>query len=343
MSRGQSVRRMAVIVLLWLTAMVLVPVGLGRSAQAHEVKPAVLALKEVGENRFTVRWSPPTSPNGVVDAVPVFPLGCALGSGADVVNGALLQCGADGLVGQLSFDSPREPLSTVSVSVEWRDGHAWFQMARGTPPTLTLRGVPAQANAQQSFGLALYYGWLGVEHIWGGPDHLLFVLGLLLLVRDSRRLLWTITSFTVAHSVTLVAATLGWTHVPIAPVELCIALSVLLLAIEASERRPTFTRQAPWLVAFAFGLLHGLGFASALADVGLPPQHVPLSLLAFNLGVEVGQLCVIGLAAVLWTAFVRKRVFEKRVEFAGAMTLGTAATVWTLQRVQGWLTGLGGG
>src|SRR5262249_12390020 len=144
----------------------------------------------------------------------------------------------------------------------------------------------------------------GIEHILFGFDHLLFVLALILIVRNTRLLLLTVTAFTVAHSITLSLATLGVVHVPRPPVEACIALSILLLASEivrSQRSQPSLTARWPWAVAFSFGLLHGLGFASALIDVGLPQGEVPLALFAFNLGVEAGQLAFIAaVVGVIW-------------------------------------------
>jgi len=154
-------------------------------------------------------------------------------------------------------------------------------------------------------------------------------------------LLATITAFTVAHSVTLAAASLGLVNVPSAPVEICIALSVLLLAVEVAHNRETLTRQRPWLVAFAFGLLHGLGFASALSDVGLPRHALALSLFAFNLGVELGQLAVVG-AVLAWSWVLRERPrWLRRVEWLAVGTLTTCSVFWLLERTQAWLVGLG--
>jgi hydrogenase/urease accessory protein HupE len=153
--------------------------------------------------------------------------------------------------------------------------------------------------------VARTYTIIGIEHILGGFDHLLFVLSLLLLVDGVRRLLWTVTAFTVAHSITLAAASLGVLQVPGPPVEACIALSIVFVAAEivhARRGRPGLTQRSPWVVAFAFGLLHGLGFASALAQVGLPERQIPTALLFFNLGVEIGQvlfiLAVLGVLAI---------------------------------------------
>jgi len=180
---------------------------------------------------------------------------------------------------------------------------------------------------------------MGVEHILAGIDHLLFVLALLLIVDGTRRLVMTITAFTVAHSITLVAATLGWLHVPGPPVEAIIALSIVFVASEVIQRlrgRDPLTARAPWIVAFSFGLLHGLGFAGALAEVGLPQVAIPVALLMFNVGVEVGQLLFV--AAVVGLQALVARLVAVRGDWVTAATaygIGAVAAFWTIERVVG--------
>ena len=183
------------------------------------------------------------------------------------------------------------------------------------------------------------YLMLGIEHILFGFDHLLFVFALILIVPDRRRLLVTITAFTIAHSITLSLATLGVVHVPGSPVEAAIALSILLLACEIIRMRSghsSLTVRWPWAVAFAFGLLHGLGFASGLAEIGLPSGHVLPALVAFNVGVEVGQLAFI--AAVLGAAALARRVrvptlIERQAVPAATYAIGAIAAFWFIERV----------
>ncbi len=178
---------------------------------------------------------------------------------------------------------------------------------------------------------------LGVEHILLGVDHLLFVLALLLLVRGVRRLVATVTAFTVAHSITLGAATLGFVHVPPAPVEAVIALSILFLASELARRRAggnaDLTERFPWVVAFSFGLLHGFGFAGALSEVGVPAQAVPLALLFFNVGVELGQLLFIAAVFGLgWLARASALRVPSGWQRAAAYGIGCVAAFWVVQR-----------
>jgi hydrogenase/urease accessory protein HupE len=204
--------------------------------------------------------------------------------------------------------------------------------------------VPAAQGWEQ---VAAAYLWLGVEHILFGVDHLMFVLALILLVRGWRRILLTVTAFTVAHSITLGAATLGYLNVPGPPVEAAIALSIVLVAVEivnVSRGQESLTARIPWLIAFAFGLLHGLGFAGALSEVGLPGHAIPVALLFFNIGVELGQLtfvvAVIALLAILrplWLGVVRADTgWSPALPMIGsAYCIGAIASFWLIERVYG--------
>ena len=178
---------------------------------------------------------------------------------------------------------------------------------------------------------------LGVEHILGGVDHLLFVLALLLIVSGGKRIFLTITAFTVAHSITLVAATLGWVHVPGPPVEAMIALSIVFVAAEivhGLRGKPGLTARAPWVVAFSFGLLHGFGFAGALAEVGLPQKAIPVALLTFNVGVELGQLMFVAVALLAGAALRRVPLPRPAwMPFAIPYAIGCVAMFWVIERV----------
>jgi hydrogenase/urease accessory protein HupE len=206
-------------------------------------------------------------------------------------------------------------------------------------PVLELAGASSAASAADLLQLFLTYTRLGIEHILSGIDHLLFVLGLLLLVGFRRNLVWTVTAFTAAHSITLGASALELVQVPTAPVEATIALSILLVAAECAKPGTTVTRRAPWAVAFAFGLLHGFGFAGALAEFGLPPNHVALALGGFNLGVELGQLLALGVVFAIWLGIRRApRIVEAQPVLVYAM--GTLAAYWSIERIsQIWLAG----
>jgi hydrogenase/urease accessory protein HupE len=250
-------------------------------------------------------------------------------------GGAFIEHGRVGcdreLAGQtITIDRLDATITDVLVRIQTRDGAV--RTARLTPsnPSFT---VPARAGPL--IVLSAYIG-LGIEHILFGVDHLLFVLCLLLLVRGIRSLLATVTAFTLAHSITLAAATLGFIRVPAASVEATIALSIVFLAAELAGggARRTVTRSYPWLVAFSFGLLHGLGFAGALAEVGLPPGDIPLALFGFNVGVELGQLAfitaVLSLGRLVCILPLRLPAWTTR---AAGYAIGTIAAFWVFVRL----------
>jgi hypothetical protein len=316
-------RRFSLAVALLVVA---IAVASGPSAYAHQIQPAVLALREVSPGRFVVHWSPPGDGTRIFTEIrPRFPLPCHE-HGDSVVD-----CGTHGLVGAIRFEGGSTRPS-VSVDIEWLNGPRELRIATGEPAVLVASGAPAGAPFAELYGIARAYAVMGVEHILTGVDHLMFVTGLLLFVRSLRRLLLTITAFTLAHSITLAVSALNVVHPPQGPVELCIALSILLLAVEASRKRETWTHRAPWVVAFAFGLLHGFAFASALRDVGLPPQHVPLALASFNLGVEAGQLLAVAAVLVVYRLLVRGTRAAERARATSVFVLGTASVYWCLDR-----------
>jgi hydrogenase/urease accessory protein HupE len=234
---------------------------------------------------------------------------------------------------RIDFVGLQGTITDVLVRVQLRDGMSSTTLVRASQPWVEI--------AAASGPLAVMGAYLthGVEHILFGFDHLLFVLALILIVRSGRVLLWTITAFTLAHSITLGLATLGLVHVPGPPVEASIALSILLLAVEivrVNRGQISLTARWPWVVAFAFGLLHGFGFASALADIGLPHGDIPLALFAFNVGVECGQIAFV--AAVLSVVALARRVgaglhVERYAPRIAPYAIGTLAAFWLFERV----------
>ena len=207
------------------------------------------------------------------------------------------------------------------------------QAARLTPdaPFATIAARPTRS------AVASTYLGLGVEHILLGFDHLLFVVALVLLIGGARRIVTTVTAFTLAHSLTLAATTLGWVALARQPVEICIVLSIVLVARELLRppgERPTLARRAPEAIAFAFGLLHGFGFAAALAEIGLPPGEVPLALLTFNLGVEIGQLAIVALAMLALASLRQARApLERPAIRLAAYAIGGLSSAWLIERV----------
>src|SRR5579862_172797 len=307
-------------------------------ASGHEVRPGYLELKQTGAESWSVLWKVPAQGEMRLSIHPQFPDGCApvsepiaLQTTGAYMERTTIAC-KGGLVGRaIGVDG----LSTTMTDVLVRSVRAdeSVQVARLTPatPAFVFEAAPG------SLEVARAYTALGVEHILGGIDHLLFVLGLLLIVRNKWVLVKTITAFTVAHSVTLAAATLGWVHVPQPPVEAVIALSILFLASELAKQRQGHAglmERYPWIVAFTFGLLHGLGFAGALREVGLPESDIPLALFTFNVGVEFGQLMFVGTA--LLTLAALRRFLSRLPTWTHAVPaygIGTMAAFWWLQRM----------
>jgi hydrogenase/urease accessory protein HupE len=245
-----------------------------------------------------------------------------------------------GLAGQaVSIEGLSATSTDVLVRVESLEGAIQTERLSPTKTAFIVQAVPGAGE------VAATYLRLGVEHILFGFDHLLFVLALVILVRDWRRVAVTVTAFTVAHSITLAAATLGFVNVPGPPVEATIALSIMLVSVEilnARAGKPSLTARLPWLVAFSFGLLHGFGFAGALAEVGLPQHAIPVALLFFNLGVEIGQLgfvaAVLAAGGLFRTAMALR--FEpaliqrtvNRLDVIAAYAIGTVAAFWLIER-----------
>lgn len=306
--------------------------------RAHEVRPAYLELREATSGEVQVLWKTPMRGEMRLALWPEFsghmrPLSdvATRQTGDAAVQTWRLQA-LDPLRGQtVRIAGLDGTMTDVLVRMEFADGTQWTQ--RLTPAQTALE-IPRRGTGLAVAGV---YFLLGIEHILKGIDHLLFVLALLLVARKLRPLVKTITAFTVAHSLTLALATLGLVQVPQAPVEALIALSIVFMAAEilrAREGRAGLASRAPWIVAFLFGLLHGFGFAGALTDLGLPQGQVPLALLFFNVGVEVGQLLFIG-AVTCVIAGLRRTGFTGSPK-AGRMlpyVIGIAATFWVFERV----------
>lgn len=330
-------------------AVLLLCVGLlaARVSDAHEFRPALLRLIERpapdggASGSFDLRLvTPKIGAAGLIgdgELRPRVPDHCELRPG-------VLDCGATGLVGELGVDGLDRHDVDVLVEIRFIDGTRLTGVLGPDEPSMSV----AAGAVEHGGSVFAEYMRLGVEHILIGIDHLLFVLGLVLLVRSNKALLWTITAFTLAHSITLAAATLELIALPGPPVEAGIALSILLLARELAlgaddpTQRDTWTWRFPWLVAFGFGLLHGFGFSGALREVGLPPDRVPEALLAFNVGVELGQLAVVGALLLSFAGLrhvaTRIRVgatLERMVRLAPIWAMGALAFAWTLERVLG--------
>ena len=318
--------------LLWLCA-------LAPPAAAHPLDPALLEMSESANGVVDVVWRLPAARAADSPLQLILPEGCgnrsavSVGeSGPRVTERWRMECGAGGLVGRrLGIDGLRERRTDALVRIHLRDGRLIQAVLRGDSPFLTI------APRAGSLPVVCNYLRMGFEHILTGPDHLLFVLGLVLLVRGRRLLLWTITAFTAGHSVTLSLAALGFVHVAPAPVEALIAFTIFIVAVEltrGARPQPSAIQRYPWVMAFTFGLLHGLGFAGALAQVGLPTGEIPLALLSFNIGIECGQLLFVALVlAGRFAAYALPVRWPQSLRSIPAYTIGSLAVFWMLQRM----------
>jgi hydrogenase/urease accessory protein HupE len=326
-------RFLAVFLLLWICRAGLL--------QAHELQPSSMELRQLTSERFEVIWRAPVyyrKPHPAQLQLPEtwqtvgeptvkqLPDSALHRHVVDVPGGVI-----DGSV--IRFVGLESTITDVFARFVWLDGSETTAIARPSQPWIE---ILAQRSAWQ---VAWDYTVLGVDHILSGFDHLTFVLALLLIVSGARRLLITVTSFTLAHSITLAAATLGVLWVPGPPVEAVIALSILFLAselVKVNRGHPSLTARYPWIVAFTFGMLHGFGFAGALAEVGLPQHEVPLALLMFNVGVELGQLLFIAviLVIILLSKWIRSE-WPTWIRQVPAYGIGGIAALWLIERVAG--------
>lgn len=305
---------------------------------AHEVRPGYLEITETAPERYQVLWKIPMKGDAVLRMTPIFPETCTEQtppSSRKVAAAMVRQWSIICAGGLKDDDIAIEGLQNTLTDVLARVTHAGgaTQTVRLAPDNIrfTVSGIPSTLEVITT------YLSLGIEHILLGIDHLLFVFALLLIVKGWRRLVGTITAFTVAHSITLAAATLGYVNVPQAPVEAVIALSILFLATEIihmQQGKIGLAQRYPWLVAFIFGLLHGFGFAGALSEIGLPQSDIPLALLFFNVGVEVGQLIFV--ATVLLIGMILKRLISQPMRWGETIItymIGGIAAFWTIERV----------
>lgn len=335
---GTTPRHLLLIAMFLFASLLVVPRSL-----AHEARPAYLEIKETSPNQFGVLWRTPVLAGMRLPVVLTIP--------GDVTNlkepveqelaDSLLErrwidARASGLAGKrIEFRGLQATITDVLVRVEMLDGRTWTTIVHPSQPWFELTGAPSK------FQVAGAYLRLGIEHILGGVDHLLFILALMILVKGTRRLIATVTAFTVAHSITLAGATLGFVRVPRQPIEAAIALSIVFVACEivhAREGRLSWTERWPWIVAFTFGLLHGFGFAGALSEVGLPQTAIPVALLFFNVGVEIGQLLFIAavLSIMALGRFLNRHASIPQPAWAWRVapySIGGIAAFWMVQRI----------
>lgn len=313
MSRGRR---------LWLV--LLAALWLLPAARAHEMSMAEMSVWQLSATDFRWHWLAGAKGPVGEQLRPHWPPGCR-------DDGQMLRCGPGGLSGRLWVEGVGQRYSAAMVRIHWQEGVSRVYTLTAAQPGVQLHGA---AEDRRGLGeIARAYAGLGLEHIFGGIDHLLFVVSLLFLVGFRRRLVWTITAFTLAHSLTLALSALGWLTLRSPPVEATIALSIMLVAGEALHQRPTLSRRCPALVALLFGLVHGLGFAGALKEIGLPQQHLSMALLSFNLGVEAGQLLVVGLLGLAWRFAQRWPSLLLQARAPALYAIGAVAAYWSIGRV----------
>ncbi len=329
MSRGVAI--CLALFCLWLPA----------SSHADEIRPAFIQLSEIEPGLYRVFWKVPAKSESQRLALQlsfdesvtaVSPVQRGYVDGADIQQWQVRREG--GMAGaSLHIDGLVKMNTEVLLRVENLDGTSILHRLTPASPDYVIADHPTLGQIIWSYLV------LGVEHILIGLDHLLFVLALLLLAQGVRQLIATITAFTVAHSITLSLAALEVVHIPIPPVEAIIALSIVFVAseiIHTQNGRPGLTQRRPWIVAFTFGLLHGLGFAAALGEIGMPQTAVPAALLFFNIGVELGQLIfVAAVLAVIW--LLRKLPFTLSAGWqrVAPYAIGSMASFWVVERVAG--------
>jgi len=312
-------------------------------AFAHEVRPAYLELRQTGPETYAALWKVPGLGEDLRLGLYVeLPAGCTnvTEPRASMVDNAYTErwtvnCAGGLTGGTIRIAGLTATATDVLARLERLDGTTQVTRLMPAAPSFMVEAAP------RAMQVARTYLMLGVEHILGGIDHLLFVLALLILVKGTRRLIATVTAFTVAHSLTLAGATLGVVHVPGPPVEAAIALSIVFVAAEIIRSRQGnagLTERFPWVVAFTFGLLHGFGFASALNEVGLPQSAILVALLFFNIGVEISQLLfiasVVAVIALAWQ--VTRRIGMSQPAWAWRVppyVIGSVAAFWIIQRI----------
>lgn len=304
---------------------------------AHEVRPALLQLQETSPDQFDVLWRVPARGDRALSLRPQLPETCeTIGLPESYDDGIRreekrkVSC-TEGLAeAQIAIEGLARVQTDVLVSVTYLSGGSETRRATPQNPSVILEGQRSLAQ------VATTYFALGIEHILLGIDHLLFVTALLFLVTGWRRLLGTVTAFTVAHSITLAGASMGFLSAPSALIEALIALSIVVVAAEvvlANRGQTGVAIRWPWLISFGFGLLHGFGFAGALREIGLPSDAVPAALLFFNLGVEAGQVIFIaGLIAILWITRSVVPASEMAIKRVAPVLIGVMAGFWAVER-----------
>ncbi len=304
---------------------------------AHEVRPAFLQVIQTSETSFNVFWKVPSLGNGVPKINPVFAPFFTIEELRlpNQIPGSVIYSykitSTESLQGTiLRIEGLNKTLIDALVTIDYLNGEKVTFMLQ---PDKDSEVIPGESS---TYDVIKTYTTLGIEHILLGIDHLLFVLALILITKGRWKILKTITAFTIAHSITLSLAALGYVNFPTPPVEAVIALSIVFLAVEIIKNlngKQTLTSKKPWLVAFTFGLLHGFGFAGALANIGLPQNDIPLALAFFNVGVEFGQIVFVVAVLVVIKLLSYKKEWPIIIKQIPAYAIGSLATFWMIERI----------
>lgn len=313
--------------------------GCSLSTLAHEIRPGYLQIEEQVPNTYNVLWKVPRTVDKVLDIQPKFENSFVL---KETTAPRILEAfvlfsyqlsGHNGLPGsKLYINNLNTTGIDVLIDIRLLNGEHYSFILQPTKNEILIPHKPSK------WTVASTYSILGIEHIWFGIDHLLFVLALIIITVGFKKLLKTITAFTLAHSITLSFSVLGLANLPGPPVEAVIALSIVFLALEIiklERGQPTLTSRKPWLVAFTFGLLHGFGFAGALTEIGLPQTEIPLALAFFNIGVEVGQIIFVIIAIGAIRLLAQYKSWSPVLKQVPAYAIGSIATFWTIERIIG--------
>lgn len=313
--------------------------GLTTILTAHEIRPAYLEIKQTGSKEYTVLWKVPLYNGKKLDIFPE----CSVIQNVSIVEEQQLQDahltiykwkGNAGLEGhKITINGLQRTLMDVLIRIDLDDKLSYTLLAQPDSPTIWVPVEPSRISVIRSYAI------MGIEHILKGADHLLFVLCLLLIIDRWQLILWTVSSFTLAHSLTLALSVLGIIHLPSPPVETVIALSIMFLAREYLSKlkgRSTLTLQYPWTVAFIFGLVHGLGFSGALQEIGLPQSDVAFALIFFNAGVEIGQVLFIFGALICYAFWAKLSKNQSKVTILKkgmAFAIGGLSSFWFIDRI----------
>ncbi len=328
--------------MLALTAFLVGAIGFSALSLGHALQPGYLEIRLIDKELYAAVWKKPAVNSRPMAITAKLPQSCdprtpvePIWDGSAYIARWTLRCSGGLEGGVIRIDGLDQTKTDVLVRFDFADGASQTHRLTPSDSSFTVPSQPSRLEVVRTYLL------LGFKHILSGIDHLMFVLALLLLVKGVRRLIVTVTAFTIAHSLTLAGATLGFVQIPGPPIEATIALSIMFVASEIIHSRqgiPGLTQKYPWVVAFTFGLLHGFGFAGALAQIGLPQASIPIALLFFNVGVEIGQLLFIAsvFAAIALAQQVTRRIDVPRPTWAWAVppyVIGGIASYWIIQRV----------